>query len=529
MGRHAASESFLSSWIRHGPFDELAVMAKTTQDAQQFKNLFQNIPQDSRRKATVIDPLNHEKLNQYGCLYLPDPNLISHAHQRARSNRYNHSLCGVTHTLASFPTLELISNYLTAPIYPWDALICTSKVVQQSVTRLLQESFEYLKERFNAKLNMGFPQLPLIPLGTEVDRTPVEQRTSIRAQWRRDLNIAENEVVFLFNGRLSFHAKANPLVMYRALQEVATKTDKRLVLIQAGWFANTGIEKAFVESAREWAPNVRSVFLDGRLPKVRTEIRYACDIFISLSDNIQETFGLTPIEAMASGLPCVVSDWNGYKDTVRHGVDGYRIPTTIPSQNEAHLPFLKKYQSGLINYDHYIGQVSHSIAVDLPKCVEACLNLVDHPELRKKFGQEAQQRVATEFAWEKIIYRYVELFKQLDELRRGSAHIRLEDKIHPVYGLPFESFPGYPTHRLNSTDQFYKVSGQAEEDLVRLYQNPMFSYGGLEPLELMQKILKKFPHHKGIHLRELPAELGSPTQKDRIVCFLLKTGLIQKL
>ncbi|MBI3542646.1 MAG: glycosyltransferase, partial [Deltaproteobacteria bacterium] len=52
----------------------------------------------------------------------------------------------------------------------------------------------------------------------------------------------------------------------------------------------------------------------------------AADIFCSLADNVQETFGLTPLEAMAAGLPQVVSDWNGYRDTVRHGVDGFRVP-----------------------------------------------------------------------------------------------------------------------------------------------------------------------------------------------------------
>ena len=44
----------------------------------------------------------------------------------------------------------------------------------------------------------------------------------------------------------------------------------------------------------------------------------AANIFISLSDNIQETFGLTVIEAMAAELPCIVSDWNGYKDLIKN-------------------------------------------------------------------------------------------------------------------------------------------------------------------------------------------------------------------
>ena len=50
----------------------------------------------------------------------------------------------------------------------------------------------------------------------------------------------------------------------------------------------------------------------------------------SLSDNMQETFGLTPIEAMAAGLPSVVSDWDGYRDTVQHREHGFRIPTLAP-------------------------------------------------------------------------------------------------------------------------------------------------------------------------------------------------------
>jgi glycosyltransferase involved in cell wall biosynthesis len=48
-----------------------------------------------------------------------------------------------------------------------------------------------------------------------------------------------------------------------------------------------------------------------------------------LSDNIQETFGIVPIEAMAAGLPVVVLDWDGYKNTVRDGIDGFRVPTLM--------------------------------------------------------------------------------------------------------------------------------------------------------------------------------------------------------
>ena len=43
---------------------------------------------------------------------------------------------------------------------------------------------------------------------------------------------------------------------------------------------------------------------------------------IALVDNLRD-LGLAVAEAMAAGLPLVVSDWNGYRDLVRDGMDGF--------------------------------------------------------------------------------------------------------------------------------------------------------------------------------------------------------------
>ena len=40
-----------------------------------------------------------------------------------------------------------------------------------------------------------------------------------------------------------------------------------------------------------------------------------------------ETFGLTPIEGMAAGLPVLHLTENGYKSTVRQNTDGFRVKT----------------------------------------------------------------------------------------------------------------------------------------------------------------------------------------------------------
>jgi hypothetical protein len=59
-------------------------------------------------------------------------------------------------------------------------------------------------------------------------------------------------------------------------------------------------------------------------------------MFLFPIDNVQETFGLAPIEAMAAGLPVIVSDWDGMKDTVTPDV-GIRIPTEVPHADLTYL------------------------------------------------------------------------------------------------------------------------------------------------------------------------------------------------
>jgi glycosyltransferase involved in cell wall biosynthesis len=76
------------------------------------------------------------------------------------------------------------------------------------------------------------------------------------------------------------------------------------------------------------------------------------DIFCSLSDNIQESFGLTVIEAMAAGLPAVVSNWNGYREAISHGTNGVLVDSYLPQSSLSDAAY--RHMTGLDNYDIYI-------------------------------------------------------------------------------------------------------------------------------------------------------------------------------
>jgi hypothetical protein len=369
--------------------------------------------------------------------------------------------------------------------------------------------------------------LPVIPLGVDCARFAPD--AAARAAQREALGIAQDEIAFLFVGRLSFHAKAHPYPMYRALERAAQQTGKRLHLIQAGWFANDFIEGAFRDGARDFCPSVTAHFLDARRPEVRFAIWQAADIFTSLSDNIQETFGLTPIEAMAAGLPSVVSDWDGYKDTVQHGEHGFRIPTLAPPPGQGG-DLADAHAIGIDTYDRYCGYASQFIAVDLNATAEAYATLIGNPNLRVKLGESARKAAQANFDWRHVIARYQELWADL-AARRASA-VESAPAHSPIYwparADPYTMFADYPTEALSMLHRL--APGDFSGDLAMIVAHPLFSFAKHRlRLDLCEMVLRKVAERRGATLAEIGADLS---QSDRALlprnaAFLTKLGMIR--
>jgi hypothetical protein len=344
------------------------------------------------------------------------------------------------------------------------------------------------------------------------------------------MGIADDEVVALFVGRLSFHAKAHPHAMYLGLQAAAKSTGKKLVLIQCGWFANAAIEKAFREGAASACPDVRCLFTDGREEGPRMDSWAAGDIFISLSDNIQETFGLSPIEAMAAGLPVVVTDWDGYKDTVRDGVDGFRIPTWMaPAGTGAQLALA--HESGAENYDMYCGLACQHVAVDHSVLAERLKTLVDDPALRQRLGQAGQQRAREAFDWAVLYRHYEDLWRELTAVREAPAQsLRCEAApcVAPARLDPFEAFGHYPTWQLQPGTRVSLREPGAAGFFREVTKQPLFSYATrlMPPPDAVDRVwaaLGSGPLDAGV----LAREVGFPESTAlRALALLAKTGAL---
>lgn len=413
VGRHAAGEAFLEAMARHAADQPLYCFAQGNAEFEHFDRQVASVGHAAAQPRHIAR-IEGARLSEPGCLFVPNPILAAPAFERRRHGAARYSLCGITHTVASHQIMDGIGAYLTAPLEPWDALICTSRCVKAVVHSLFERQASYLEEHLGVRPTTPV-ELPIIPLGVNCDRLATSDITAaLRANWRTRLGMRGSDIAALFFGRLSYHAKANPAPMLLGL-EAARRTapnDARVYLILAGWFANETLERGFREASAALCPSIEVKLVDGRTKEARDSLWHAADLFVSLSDNIQETFGLTPIEAMAASLPVVVSDWDGYRDTVMHGETGFLIPT-LSAPAGAGRDIAARHAVGVDSYDRYVGNTSLGTAVDVRATAEALGRLIGDAGLRARMGRAAADHARRVFDWRVVIAAYRTLWAAL--------------------------------------------------------------------------------------------------------------------
>lgn len=533
LGRHSAGEGFLKSLVQHGTADSLYCCADSEATFQEFCTRIQ--PWLSQpRKVRWIKKERPDLLSGPGTIYRPDPALSDMVWGRRFVNQRAYSVCGVTHTIATKYVMDAIGNLVTAPVQPWDALICTSAAVKHTVEQVMSSWGEYLAQRTGGKPEI-LVKLPVIPLG--VDCSAFAQGVDAlnsRHQQRQELGISADDIVVLFVGRLTFSAKAHPVPMYMALEGAAQQTKTKIHLIQAGWIEDPREEPDFKNSAKVFCPSVNTIFLDGRKPEIRVNIWSAADIFISLSDNIQETFGLTPIEAMANGLPCVVSDWNGYKESVRHEIDGFRIPTLIPPP-ESCLDLAINYLDDSLNWPTYMGHTSLATAVDIDACTRALCKLIVDSELRKRMGENARQRAREVYDWKVVIAAYEQLWRELAEIRLlapESAPVKPGMPPYPLGDDPFRVLSHYSTRTL-SHDMMLSLGKIATPELLRELETIWFTSFGQDrriSVSIQMEILETIKQEGAVSVGEAIARYVKNQQEladlYRTLLYFVKFGIL---
>lgn len=530
-GRHAAGAGFLKGFIDHSGVDRLVALTPSKAHFEDFQNVARAL--DPAGRSTVwARPLDARTLRETGAVFMPGPGFEDEAWNRRLANERDFSLCGLTHTVASDRVINALGRYLIAPTQPWDALICTSTSVRAVVERVIESHADYLAERAGVRFKSPV-RLPVIPLGVDCDFHAADaDKQAVGAELRRQLGIGENDLAALFLGRLSFHAKAHPTPMFMAMERAARRTpDQTLHLLIVGQFPNEWIEKEFKEAAARFCQNARVHILDGARNDIVRAAWSGSDIFISLSDNIQESFGLTPIEAMAAGLPCVVSDYDGYKDTVVDGETGFRIPTTAPGPG-AGVDIADRYGIGLDSYDRFIGIAAMSTMTDIDACAEAIVRLAEDRELRARMSAACVARARRLYDWRVVVAAYQDLWAELAEIRAGAEGVGIRDHATQAAKVdfpdPFDMFQGHPSTLLteNTLARVKGSSAKADLEIVRMGELHTFvSYALLSEAELngLMSELSAGPKRVG----DLAAFAGNRRKLLRTLAWLGKFDLVE--
>lgn len=448
-GRRVAGQSFLRGFFAHGDVDEFVSLAHARSDHAAFARIAADQGVTRPLRAVRLD--RPTALAPVEVVSYPAPIAPVECWRRAPHGAAAWALCGITHTTATRNVMQTVFDLRSAPQMPWDAVVCTSRAVQSSVRRLMELAEVHLAQRFPGATLPARPLLPVIPLG--ITCADFQPDPALGQGLRDRIGAGPRDVLAVTIARLTPDEKFDPLPLFLALEqaaaEVASQGGGKLHLVLCGQFSEPLWEEVFGAAAARLMPSCGYHRLDGGDPDQRRATLSGGDIFVFPVDNLQETFGLAPIEAMAAGLPVIVSDWDGMKDTVTPDA-GFRVPTELPR------PGLSTYISqrhlgGTDTYVQYLSQVSALTPLDLRALTRALVTLALDADLRARMGAAGQARARALYDWSVVIPQMQALWGEQSEMlshartRGGPGIAALPPGLIPVGPAVDEMFAAYPT------------------------------------------------------------------------------------
>jgi hypothetical protein len=436
--REAAGSALLRAVAESAGLEHVGCLAAADAQADSFKQALREF--GYRGSVERIASGRPQDIGRFGTLYHPDAGIARLAWRRLGTGDHGerrYSLCGIVHASASHAAMSALAGLLVAPVRSWDALVCPARVVRDSVRAILERQADYLGARLGAT-RFELPQLPLIPPGVHSRDLQIDPER--RRAAREQLGIGADDVAFLYGGGPSSRAGAHPQQMLGALERAARAGGRTAYLLLCGGFANGAGESNLREAAALLAPSIRLIVQDEP-----GAARAAADVFTALTDSVQHDADGASLKAMAAGLPCVVSDWGVERDIVRDGVDGYRIPTTMPGAG-AGLDLAQRYDDDVDSYDQYCGHMGQAVAIDGALLAEVYTRLIGDAGLRRELGANGSRRAQQEFDWAVVFARYRQLWSELDERRRADAALTPPlPQAAPDRLDPFALFASYPS------------------------------------------------------------------------------------
>ena len=531
MGRGIANEDFLRALLKFNPYDEYHFYLSDQKQVDILKGRLQaEFPGLPLHFDIQYNLPNALRQNNFHVFHLSDwlSGYVPLASLRNALSKEIFPVTGIIHSLSYARYHRDFLEHLWEGCTSRDAIVVSS----QAGKEVMEKAFSLLRKNYSLPANFKQPQLTQIPLGVGglPDETLIKQE---RLSMRQELNLSEDSVMLLYMGRISHYSKMDFLPLFRALQRVLhiplqrdvqeavqkdvqgaaqqegelALTPSRIQLVLAGWNEpDDNTPHVLGQMAKSLGINFTLVSRPNM--QERSRLYSAADIFVTPSDNLQETFGITILEAGAYGLPVLASDFDGYRDTIVQGETGFMAQSIGPRTSAltdrlAHVWFDNQYHL----------QLAQQTAVNVLEMAEYLYELINNKALRLKMGQAGRKRVEALFTWDKIIPQYVEMW---ENLRSQPVPEQLASQMHPAQ-LPYaQLFAGHFSSTL-ADDTLLRWS-KAGEALYRGFEAPVF-YAGVEkmlPPDVQKELLRglMFQARKPVTVGDLLKHLQGHGQID---------------
>jgi glycosyltransferase involved in cell wall biosynthesis len=448
IGRLVANHDFVKALLRFGSFDEYVLANPSVANQRDFLAVVDQwaLPDERRRRirplalvdlpaAVERDTFHVFHVGGWGA-FMPGLHAL-----RARYARQPWPITGMIFSVHGRDILDAAVRVCGSGLAPWDAIVCLSRDGRDAFARLL--------DRAGRLAGRAFPgRLEPLPLGVDDD---VLDARGDRAAGRRRLQAPEGTVVLLVLGRLTPSQKMDlaPLVKTFA-HVIRPRASRPVLLVLAGGASDADLRltQQIVESyGAADAVRIHANFMS----RVKADLLAAADIAVSVTDNTQETFGLSLVESLGHGLPVVASRFDGYKDLVSDGEDGFLVDTYWCAAD----PLAELADVS----DPNIAQLvqAQSVAVDLDQLADRVLRLVNDEALRAAMGARGRGKVDRAYRFSAVIRRYEALWDELADACRGKPVPAAQGEAWSF--SPADVFSGYPARTLSGRDRVEAVNG----------------------------------------------------------------------
>jgi glycosyltransferase involved in cell wall biosynthesis len=406
LGRLVANHDFVKALLKYGSFDEYVFGNLSQSSITAFSQAIElwNLPEDLKkriRSVTYFDLPRLLKENHFQVFHLGGwgyfaPGL-NYLRSRYASNPW--PITSVTHSLTGRQSIDHAVRLCKAGMAAYDSIFCTSRDGQKALGQMLELSALIAGRSFSGKLDC-------LPLGVDDDLL-TERRD--KAKCREQMKVPQEAIVILMLGRITPAQKMDLAPVFSVLSKRVLPACKRPISLIIGGGADGPNLKMLQSLVREYGldgiTRIRANFPD----QAKADLFAAADIFLSLSDNHQETFGLSIVEAQGCGLPVVASRFDGYKDLVQERLDGFLIDTFGCAAD----PLSELFDM----MDPDIGELfeAQKIAFDARQLAERLIELIHNDDLRKIMGENGRRKVQQEFVFSKIIARYESRWDELHQ------------------------------------------------------------------------------------------------------------------